>query len=191
METSIIREFPTDMKYRKDSQGRLIAISDGSRGRHGHIDVVISYKSKYRIGYEIFFGKETPNKEMNMNDDRYFFKRSNVSLSQLLTHTKNDIEKLKNQNNLDYSYVLIFVATLHENGTTRDKFTRKRKRIIEELKKLQPLLTEKVKICYFEKGFVSVTKNNDFTNGEPSYLCSISNQGFYENRDCGEEGQII
>lgn len=171
-EMSIIREYPTKMRYKKIDGKQLIT---DPKGRSGHIDVVITYKDKYRIGYEFFFGKETPEAQLDMNDDKYFFKRSSLSPTQALLHTKNDIIKLKDETNLDFSYVLIFVATFHNSEKKRERFLRKRKKIIDGLKDIQPQLTEKIKIYYFEKGYVS-----NFDTGK-YYLYAISNRPGEDN----------
>jgi len=85
----IKREVPTTIRYKKKNQNLH---TDNLTGRSGYIDFVLEYNEN-KIGLEIEYprGLGLKNKE--------FF----------ISHIKNDILKLENENNLSQKYVLVFL----------------------------------------------------------------------------------
>ncbi|MFW9874169.1 MAG: hypothetical protein ACFFG0_13770 [Candidatus Thorarchaeota archaeon] len=163
-------EFPTSHRFSKNKNTGLKFIDD-ENGRLGHIDLVIQMEDVGNIGFEFYFGKENQITEVHHNDDFYFLHKRYLSLKEIEIHTLNDLLKLKNENDLKFSYIILLIATLHENERKRKNFVdKKRKKIISMLKKFKNDLPNNIKIIYVEKGYI-----NDFLHGEREEYYAIAN----------------
>ena len=149
----IIREFPTTTRFSRNPDTGLI-YEDKNIGRRHHIGLVVEQKDVGRFGYEFYFGKVIQVAETEFNGNLYFLPKRNWSERVFRQHTMNDIFKLEHEPELDFSYVLIFIATLHENLEKREYFIKKSRREIRKLlKNFQRTISKNIKIIYCEKGY--------------------------------------
>jgi hypothetical protein len=150
-EMKIIREFPTTSLFKKRKDGRL---KKGTTGKRAYIDLVIKHPSG-NIGFEFFFGKQTPYTEKNYRKDIYFLRNRNLSPEGALIHTYNDCLKLKNEDELFFSWVVLFIAAYFENTKAKKYFVKnKRDEIINGLKKIRDGLPDNIRILYVEKSYI-------------------------------------
>jgi hypothetical protein len=158
-EMKIIREFPTTSLFSKEKDGRL---KESVTGKRAYIDFVIKHSSG-NVGFEFYFGKQTPSIEKDYYGSPYFLRNRNLSTKDALTHTYNDCLKLKLERELLFSWVVLFIATYHGNTASKNDFVeKKRSEIIRGLNKMKGDIPDNIRILYFEKSYIDDLNKGDW-----------------------------
>ena len=161
-EMKIIREFPTSHLFKRGKNGIL---EESPTGKRAYIDIVLKHPSG-KVGFEFYFGKQTNPVEKSYYKNIYFLRKRSLSPTEALIHTHNDCLKLKTEEDLLFSWVILFIASYHDTSKSLDYFIEnKRKTIIEGLTELKKDIPDNIQILYIEKSYIG-----DLNSGGKQYI---------------------
>lgn len=161
-EMKIIREFPTSHLFKR---GKNEILEESPTGTRAYIDIVLKHPSG-NVGFEFYFGKQTNPVEKSYYKNIYFLRKRSLSPTKALIHTQNDCLKLKSEEDLVFSWVILFIASYHDTSKSMNYFIEnKREKIIQGLREIKKDTSDNIQILYIEKSYIG-----DLNSGGKQYI---------------------